>query len=191
MTAPSRRRGTGHPAPEGSGRKSGRLRRTAAQTEECQARAYMLKVSGGLTFDKIASSPDPTGTGPTLYANAAAARQAYLAHADRVRGTEDENPLSVRERRALQDDRYERIIQTWLPKSIGGSEQATILVLRALAGQQDLHGLKMRAAAPDAEAEVEDVADELATRREQSRREAREAALRATAARESATPPRG
>lgn len=143
-----------------------------------------------MTFDQIASTPDPTNTGPTLYANAASARQAYLAHADRVRGTTDESPLTVRERRALQDDRYERILQRWLPRALDGSESATVLCLRAMDGQQNLHGLKTRPGAPETDTGPEDVGDELAERREQSRQEARAAALRSTAAVTSPPPPR-
>jgi len=176
-----------HPAvPEGSGRRSGRLRRTAEQTRTCQERAYTLHTAGALTFDKVAASPDPTGTGPTLYANAAAARQAYLAHAQRVRGTDDEHPLSTRERRALSDDRYERLLQTWMVKALNGSEAATVLCLRALAGQRELWGLNIRPSAPDVEEGPEDVADDLAERRAKSRAEARAHALRDSAAR---TPP--
>jgi hypothetical protein len=178
-----------HPRePEGSGRKSLRLRRTADQTRQCQERAYTLHTAGALTFDKVAASPDPTGTGPSLYANAAAARQAYLSHAQRVRGTADEHPLSTRERRALSDDRYERLLQTWMVKALGGSAEATVLCLRALAGQRELWGLNIRPSNPDVEEGPEDVADELADRRARSRAEARAQALRQSAAREAPPP---
>jgi hypothetical protein len=180
-----------HPRqPEGTGRGSPRLRRNSEQTRICQERAYTLHTAGCLTFDRVAASVDPTGTGPTLYANAAAARQAYLSHATRVRGTADESPLTVRERRALTDDRYERLLQTWLVKAIGGSEAATMLCLRALAGQRELWGLNIRPSAPDVEETSEDIADELAQRRADSRAAARAAALRHPGARPAPAPPR-
>jgi len=163
-----------------------RHRRNRSQTEECQERAYVLKTQGGLNFDQIARMPDPTGVAPTLYSNASAARAAYLAHAQRVRGTDREDPLTVTERRALMDDRFERLIQTWLLRAIQGSEAAAVIVLRAMAGQRDLHGLNTRAAAAQIDEGPEDVADELADRRAKGREAARAAALRATA---SATPP--
>lgn len=156
-------------------------RRTKGQAEECQDRAYLLKVQGGLTFELIAQTPDPTGVLPQLYANASAARQAYLAAAVRHRGTESEAPLSVLERRAMQDDRYERLLQTWLPKAFAGSGEATDRCLRALNQQADLHGLKVKPAeAERAAGGEEDVADELAERRAKAQRE-HAAALRATA----------
>jgi|SRR3954469_21123212 hypothetical protein len=164
-----------------------RHRRTQAQTEACQAQAYLLKTQGGMTFYQIARASDPTGGAPTLYANASAARAAYLAHAQRVRGTEREDPLTVTERRALMDDRFERIIQTWLHRSLQGSENAAMIVLRALAGQRELHGLNTRAGAPQIDEGPEDVADELADRRAKSRAAARAAAIRDTAA--AAAPP--
>lgn len=149
----------------------------------------MLKTQGGLNFDQIAGMPDPTGVADTLYSNASAARAAYLAHAQRVRGTDREDPLTVTERRALMDDRFERIIQTWLPKALQGSENAAMIALRALAGQRDLHGLNTRAGAPQPDEGPEDVADELADRRAKSREAARAAALRDTAAAAAPPPP--
>lgn len=165
-------------------------RRTKDETRQCQERAYMLKTSGGMSFDAIAQSPDPTGKSPTLYANASAARAAYLAQANRVRGTEDEPALSVTERRALSDDRYERLIQSWMPKAIGGNGEATDRVLRALAQQAALHGLNVRPAAPALEdAKGGDPADELAERRARARAEAAAALRGATASAPPPTPP--
>jgi hypothetical protein len=174
---------------EGLGRKSPRLRRTKAETEQCQERAHFLRTVGALDFDRIAESPDPTGTGPSLYSNAAAARQAYLAHATRVRGTKEEPALTVRERRALTDDRYERILQAWMVKALGGSETATMLCLRALHDQQELWGLRIRPSSPDIEESTEDVADDLADRRATKRSKARADALRQTRARPPTAPP--
>lgn len=167
---------------EGTGRESKRLKRTKEQTEECQARAYMLKTSGGMSFGEIASSPDPTYTAPSLYANASAARQAYLSYAAKVRGTEKEHPLSITERRALMDDRYERLIQAFMPRALGGQVESADRVLRAMRQQAELHGVNRRPSAPEVEdTGPEDPADELAERRARQRAEARERALRSTA----------
>jgi hypothetical protein len=170
--------------------KGRRHRRTRAESDLCAERAYWLKTNGGLSFQAIADSADITGHGPTLYSTSSAARAAYLAHSAKVRGTDKESPLSVNERRALMDDRFERLVQTWLVKAMGGSENAALIVLRAMAGQRELHGLNMRAAAPQIEEGPEDVADELADRRARSRQEARAAALRSAAA-DQAAPPAG
>lgn len=141
-------------------------RRTKEETRTCQERAYTLKAYGGMSFEAIAATPDPTGKSDTLYANASAARAAYLSHSQRVRGTEDEAPLSVTERRALQDDRYERLIQAWMPRAIGGNGEATDRVLRALGQQSALHGLNVKPATPVPDDEKGgDPADELAERR--------------------------
>ena len=166
-------------------------RRTAAESHSCQARAYQLKVAGGMSFEDIAATPDPTGKADRLYANASAARAAYLAHAQRVRGVEDEPPLSVAERRALMDDRYERLVQALFPRAISGNGEAADRVLRALAQQAALHGLNVRPAPalPDDEAKG-DPADELAQRRERARAEAA-AALRSAAPATPPAPPRG
>lgn len=156
-------------------------RRTKAQAEQCQEVAYRLKALGGLSFDQIARTPDPTGVADQLYANASAARQAYLAHASRVRGTEDEPPLSVTERRALADDRYERLIQAWMPKAINGSGEATDRVLKAMRQQEELHGVRVRPGAPTVDdGGGKDVGDELAERRDKARRAAAEAVRGAT-----------
>lgn len=176
---------------EGQGKRKATPRRTHAEAHLCQDRAYRLKVDGGMSFDAIAKTPDPTHKLGQLYANASAARVAYLAGAQRVRGTEKESPLSVTERRALQDDRYERLIQAWMPKALGGSGEATDRILRALNQQADLHGLKTKASVPEVEdGGQEDVADELATRRERARQDAA-AALRGAAPGPPAPPTRG
>lgn len=161
-------------------------RRTKAETQLCQERAYTLKAYGGMSFDAIARTPDPTGKSATLYANASAARAAYLAQAARVRGTEGEPAPTVAERRALTDDRYERIIQALMPKALQGNHEAADRVLRAMAQQAELYGLKTRAASPAIEdSKGGDPADELAERRRRAQEQAA-AALRGSA---SAAPP--
>lgn len=162
-----------------SERNKSSARRTKAETLLCQERAYTLKTYGGMSFDAIANTPDPTGKSPTLYANASAARAAYLAQAARVRGTEGGPAPTVSERRALHDDRYERIIRAFMPTAMQGNGEAADRVLRALAQQADLYGLRTRAAAPAIEdPKGGDPADELAERRRRAQEQAA-AALRA------------
>lgn len=162
-------------------RNSSSARRTRDETRQCQERAYTLKTYGGLSFDAIAKQPDPTGRSGSMYANASSARAAYLAQAQRVQGTDREPALSVTERRALTDDRYERLIQSLLPKAITGNGEAADRVLRAMAQQAALHGLNVRPAAPAIEEpKGGDPADELAERRAHARAAAT-AALRGAA----------
>jgi hypothetical protein len=151
-----------------------------------QDRARTLKLAG-LTYAQIADSVDPSSNpaNPTrLYSSAGAARIAVLASQARHGGEVEPTKVGTGERRALLDDRYERIIQSWMPKALGGDKEAAKIVNTALAQQAQLHGLNLRpAAAPIDTAGGEDTVDDIGRKRAE-----RQAAARAATA-AAPTPP--
>ena len=145
-----------------------------AQAKQDHAR---LLRTGGLSYAQIAAAFDPTGPPQNpgrLYANASAARNAVITARLRHGGEIEPQSVSAAERRALSDDRYERLIQTWMPKALSGDAEAAQIVERAMLGQATLHGLNLRppAALIDA-APGNDPADDIARKRAE-----RQAALR-------------
>ncbi|HEV2930437.1 MAG TPA: hypothetical protein VGW74_17265, partial [Propionibacteriaceae bacterium] len=140
----------------------------------------------GLTYAQIADSIDPSSNpaNPTrLYSSAGAARIAVLASQNRHSGEVEPKKIPTGERRSLADDRYERIIQAWMPKALKGDKEAAKIVNTALAQQAQLYGLNLRpAAAPIDTAGGEDTVDDIGRKRAE-----RQAAARAAAS--AASPP--
>jgi len=85
----------------------------------------------------------PRGNRPRrrLYGSSAAARQAVLVARERHAGEVKAEDVPAEERRALLDNRYERIIEAYMPLAADGDNDATELLLQALAQQAQLHGL--------------------------------------------------
>ena len=133
-----------------------------------QDHARLLRTSG-MTFADIADSFDPTGPPERpgcLYANASAARNAVITARLRHGGEIEPQSVAAAERRATSDDRYEQLIQAWMPRAMEGDVDAAGIVARAMAAQATLHGLNLRPpAAVVASAASDDPADDIARKR--------------------------
>jgi hypothetical protein len=136
------------------------------RARERQDRARRLKVVG-LTYQQIADSLDDEGR--RLYASAGSARRAVLASQERGGGEVRAAEVTTGERRALADDRYERLIQTWMPKALSGDDRAADIIGKYLVAQAALHGTNLRPAAvtPDSGAGEGDHVDDIRRKREE------------------------